>query len=120
VAYNSAMPPRRLGCVAQSDHLPGVPSGTIAHGYIKGAPGAMCNFARCAGYLGLDFPLGQRSAGSGEQHEAVVVHPAVYQAGAHGVGDRLLAHGSGQPQVPRPSIRYDRMGLEELPRMHGL
>ena len=28
VAYSSATLPRRLGCVAHNDHLPGVPSGT--------------------------------------------------------------------------------------------
>jgi hypothetical protein len=31
VAYSSATLPRRFGCVAHNDHLPGVPSGTIAH-----------------------------------------------------------------------------------------
>ena len=39
MAYNSAMPPRRLGCVAQRDHLPRVLSDTIAPGYIKSARG---------------------------------------------------------------------------------
>ena len=54
----------------------------------------MCNFARCAGYLGLDLPLGQRSATAGEQHQGAVVHPSVDQAGLHSVGDR---RGFGAP-----------------------
>jgi hypothetical protein len=47
-------------------------------------------FRALRGLFGVSFPLGQHPAGSGEQHEAVFVHPAVYQAGTHGVGDHLL------------------------------
>jgi len=58
-------------------------------------PRAMCNFARCAGYLGLDLPLGQRSAASGEQHEAVVVYAAIDRPGV-----RIAAHNADTQRWP--------------------
>ena len=44
------------GEVAQIDHLPRVPSGTIAHGYLKGARGRCANSHVARVYSGVDLP----------------------------------------------------------------
>ena len=66
--------------------------------------------------MGLDLPLGQRSAAAGEHYQGAVVHPSIDQAGPHGVGDRLLElpANDGGPDLPTVSARRQARGLWRL------
>ncbi len=77
----------------------------------------MCSFARCAGYLGLDLPLGQRSAARPvNSTRAPSSTRRSTRPARTASGDRLLElqANDGGPDLPTVSARRQARGLWRL------